>query len=66
MTLTCCSTSRRSPARSIAAKSDTEYEVEKITKFGVAVPKEKKPEGAAKPAGEKKPEAAKKPEEKKQ
>jgi hypothetical protein len=41
-------------------KSDTEYEVVKITKFGIAPPKEKKPEG------EKKPEAAKKPEEKKQ
>jgi hypothetical protein len=40
-------------------KSETEYEVVKITKFGVAAPKEKKPEG------EKKPDAPKKPEEKK-
>jgi hypothetical protein len=40
-------------------KSATEYEVVKITKFGVAAPKEKKPD-AAKPA------EAKKPEEKKQ
>ncbi len=46
-------------------KSATEYEVVKITKFGIAPPKEKKPEGAAKPEGAKKPEAAKKPEEKK-
>jgi hypothetical protein len=29
-------------------KSDTEYEVVKITKFGVAAPKEKKPEGEKK------------------
>jgi hypothetical protein len=34
-------------------KSETEYEVVKITKFGVAAPKEKKPEGEAKPDGTK-------------
>jgi hypothetical protein len=36
-------------------KSATEYEVLKITKFGIAPPKEKKPEGAAKPEAPKKP-----------
>ena len=41
-------------------KSATEYEVVKITKFGAAVPKEKKAEGDKKPA-EAKPEADKKP-----
>jgi hypothetical protein len=43
-------------------KSDTEYEVLKITKFG---PKAEKKEGAKKPEGEKKPEGAAKPEAKK-
>lgn len=42
-------------------KSDTEYEVVKITKFGIAPPKEKKPEGAAPAEGAKKPDAPKKP-----
>ena len=42
-------------------KSDTEYEVVKITKFGIAPPRET----PKKPEGEKKPDAAKKPEEKK-
>lgn len=42
-------------------KSATEYEVVKITKFGIAPPKEKKAEGAAPAEGAKKPEAAKKP-----
>lgn len=34
-------------------KSDTEYEVVKITKFGIAPPKEKKAEGAKKPEAKK-------------
>ncbi len=42
-------------------KSPTEYEVVKITKFGVAPPKERKAEGDAPAEGAKKPEAAKKP-----
>lgn len=44
-------------------KSDTEYEVVKITKFGVAAPKEKKADGDKKPEAEKP--AEKKTEEKK-
>ncbi len=36
-------------------KSPTEYEVVKITKFGIAPPKEKKAEGDAKPEAPKKP-----------
>lgn len=40
-------------------KSDTEYEVVKITKFGVAAPKEKKADGEKKPEGEKKAEGDK-------
>ncbi len=43
-------------------KSDTEWEIVKISKFG---PKEAKKEGDKKPGGDKKPEAAKKPVEKK-